>query len=29
MGNDMDLGTLKRKMDEAHYIYDDTLITVL
>ena len=29
MGNDMDLETLKRKMDEAHYIYDDTLITVL
>ena len=25
----MDLETLKRKMDEAHYIYDDTLITVL
>ena len=26
---DMDLTTLKRKMDEAHYIYDDTLATVL
>ena len=25
----MDLNTLKRKMDEAHYIYDDTLATVL
>ena len=25
----MDLQTLKRKMDEAHYIYDDTLATVL
>ena len=25
----MDLETLKQKMDEAHYIYDDTLITVL
>lgn len=25
----MDLETLKRKLDEAHYIYDDTLITVL
>ena len=25
----MDLTTLKRKMDEAHYIYDDTLATVL
>ena len=25
----MDLETLKKKMDEAHYIYDDTLITVL
>ena len=29
MENVMDLETLKRKMDEAHYIYDDTLITVL
>ena len=25
----MNLETLKRKMDEAHYIYDDTLATVL
>ena len=25
----MDLETLKRKMDEANYIYDETLITVL
>ena len=25
----MDLNTLKAKMDEAHYIYDDTLATVL
>ena len=25
----MDLETLKRKMDEANYVYDDTLITVL
>ena len=25
----MDLNTLKLKMDEAHYIYDDTLATVL
>jgi len=25
----MDLTTLKQKMDEAHYIYDDTLATVL
>ena len=25
----MDLETLKKKMDEAHYIYDETLITVL
>ncbi len=25
----MDLQTLKQKMDEAHYIYDDTLATVL
>ena len=25
----MDLNTLKKKMDEAHYIYDDTLATVL
>ena len=25
----MDLNTLKQKMDEAHYIYDDTLATVL
>ena len=25
----MDLETLKRKMDEEHYIYDETLITVL
>ena len=25
----MDLNMLKRKMDEAHYIYDDTLVTVL
>ena len=25
----MDLKTLKEKMDEAHYIYDDTLATVL
>ncbi|MBR6115229.1 MAG: MoxR family ATPase [Oscillospiraceae bacterium] len=25
----MDLETLKQKMDEAHYIYDETLITVL
>ena len=25
----MDLLTLKKKMDEAHYIYDDTLATVL
>ena len=25
----MDLMTLKQKMDEAHYIYDDTLATVL
>ena len=27
--NDMDLNTLKQKMDEARYIYDETLITVL
>lgn len=25
----MDIETLKKKMDEAHYIYDDTLATVL
>ena len=25
----MDLNMLKQKMDEAHYIYDDTLVTVL
>ena len=25
----MDLATLKQKMDEARYIYDDTLATVL
>ena len=25
----MDLLTLKQKMDEAHYIYDDTMATVL
>ena len=25
----MDLQTLKNKMDEAHYVYDDTLATVL
>ncbi len=25
----MDLQTLKQKMDEAHYIYDDTLATIL
>ena len=25
----MDLNTLKQKMDEAHYVYDDTLATVL
>ena len=25
----MDLNTLKQKMDEAHYIYDDTMATVL
>ena len=25
----MKLDELKRKMDEAHYIYDDTLATVL
>ena len=25
----MNIETLKRKMDEAHYIYDDTLATVL
>ena len=25
----MDLNTLKQKMDEAHYIYDDTLAMVL
>ena len=25
----MDLKTLKTKMDEAHYIYDETLATVL
>ena len=25
----MDLATLKQKMDEAHYIYDETLVTVL
>ena len=25
----MNLQTLKQKMDEAHYIYDDTLATVL
>ena len=25
----MDLKTLKQKMDEAHYIYDDTMATVL
>ena len=25
----MDLNTLKQKMDQAHYIYDDTLATVL
>ena len=25
----MNLEELKRKMDEAHYIYDDTLATVL
>ena len=29
METDMDLDTLKQKMDEARYIYDDTLITVL
>jgi len=29
MRDDMDLETLKRKMDEARYIYDETLITVL
>ena len=27
--NDMDLNTLKQKMDEARYVYDETLITVL
>ena len=27
--NNMDLKTLKQKMDEAHYIYDDTMATVL
>ena len=27
--NTMDLKTLKQKMDEAHYIYDDTMATVL
>ena len=25
----MDLNTLKQKMDEAHYIYDDTMATIL
>jgi MoxR-like ATPase len=25
----MDLNSLKEKMDQAHYIYDDTLATVL
>ena len=25
----MELEQLKRKMDEAHYIYDETLATVL
>ena len=25
----MDLELLKKKMDEAHYVYDDTLATVL
>ena len=25
----MDINTLKQKMDEAHYVYDDTLLTVL
>ena len=25
----MDLATLRQKMDEARYIYDDTLATVL
>ena len=28
-GSDMNLTQLKEKMDEAHYIYDDTLATVL
>ena len=27
--NNMDLKTLKQKMDQAHYIYDDTMATVL
>ena len=25
----MDIQTLKEKMDQARYIYDDTLVTVL
>ena len=28
-GGIMDIQTLKHKLDEAHYIYDETLITTL